>query len=103
MPCLFNITQQERDKYNHFVFSFSILNLRHGVSTKFHRFHHFDFHQLFFTLEYDVNLGIESENNKHKLLFMLKSQIFKHRWVIPLSCQISGGSALLSGYGVQFE
>ena len=49
-----------------FVFSFSLLSLRHNVSDKFHCFYHFEFHQLFLFVRVPcLNLGIESEYNKH--------------------------------------
>jgi len=58
---------------NTFAFSFLILDLRHCASDKFH---HSEVHQLFsYVGILCLNLGIESENNKH---VMLKSQGCKY-------------------------
>jgi len=42
-----------------------MLNLRYNVLDKFHHFHHFEFHQLFYVRIPCLNLGIESEHNKY--------------------------------------
>ena len=53
------------------MFFFSIFNLRHNVTDKFHHFHHLEFRFVLLRL----NLSIESEKNKN-IIFMLKSQGF---------------------------
>jgi len=45
-----------------YVFFFSTLNLRHGVSDNFH---YFEFHQHFYVGMSCLNLGTENEDKKH--------------------------------------
>ena len=62
---------KETNRTTNLMFSFSILHIRHSVST-FTSFTILNF-TIFFMLEYHacLNLGIEGENDK--LIFMLKS------------------------------
>ena len=69
------------------MFPFSVLHLRPSVSDKFHHF----FTIFFATLEYHVPTWV-LKLGTIDILFMLKSQTFKHWWAIPLYCQIFGGS-----------
>ena len=102
-----------------FVFSLTILNIRHSVLNYSHHIHHFEFHQLFFYTRIPlVNLGNESENNKHifcgggegkgltssgLLYFFVKFLVEVHAWFRGTGYMaLSLGYRVLSFQGTEF-